>query len=342
MIRAGHCAGPFLFRRSENMTHAIRVHQHGGPEVLRWEPVTLAQPAAGEVLIQHKAVGLNFIDVYFRTGLYPAPLPFTPGMEGAGVVLAVGPGVDYLAPGDRVGYGNSPLGAYAEQRLIPADRLIKLPDWLGDETAAAMLLQGLTAQYLLRQTYPVKPGDTILIHAAAGGVGLLVCQWANALGATVIGTVGSAEKAALAQAHGCHHTILYRQEDVVARVRELTGGQGADVVYDSIGKDMFERSLDCLKRRGLMVSFGNASGAVPPVDIGILNKKGGLFLTRPSLGHYAGTRAEMLAMADDLFSVVKDGTVKVNVNQRFALQQADDAHRALESRATTGATVLLV
>ncbi|SNS62084.1 MULTISPECIES: quinone oxidoreductase [unclassified Azospirillum] len=324
------------------MTHAIRVHSHGGPETLRWEPVTVGQPAAGEVLIEHKAVGLNFIDVYFRTGLYPAPLPFTPGMEGAGVVLAVGPGVDYLAPGDRVGYGNSPLGAYAEQRLIPADRLIKLPDWLDDETAAAMLLQGLTAQYLLRQTYVVKPGDTILIHAAAGGVGLLVCQWAKALGATVIGTVGSAEKAALAQAHGCHHTILYRQEDVVARVRELTGSKGVDVVYDSIGKDMFDRSLDCLKRRGLMVSFGNASGPVPPVDISILNKKGGLFITRPSLGHYAGTRDEMLAMADDLFAVVKDGTVKVNINQRFALQDAAEAHRALESRATTGATVLVV
>ncbi|MDG5495826.1 quinone oxidoreductase [Niveispirillum sp. BGYR6] len=324
------------------MTHAIRVHSHGGPETLRWEPVTVGQPAAGEVLIEHKAVGLNFIDVYFRTGLYAAPLPFTPGMEGAGRVLAVGPGVDYLAPGDRVGYGNSPLGAYAEQRLIPAERLIKLPDWLDDQTAAAMLLQGLTAQYLLRQTYMVKPGDTILIHAAAGGVGLLVCQWAKALGATVIGTVGSAEKAALAQAHGCDHTILYRQEDVVARVRELTGGKGVDVVYDSIGKDMFDRSLDCLKRRGLMVNFGNASGAVPPVDISILNKKGGLFLTRPALGHYAGTRAEMLAMADDLFTVVKDGTVKVNINQRFALQDAAEAHRALESRATTGATVMVV
>lgn len=324
------------------MTHAIRVHHHGGPEVLRWEPVTVGQPAAGEVLIQHKAVGLNFIDVYFRTGLYQAPLPFSPGMEGAGIVLAVGPGVDYLAPGDRVGYGNSPLGAYAEQRLIPADRLIKLPEWLDDQTAAAMLLQGLTAQYLLRQTYSVKPGDTILIHAAAGGVGLLVCQWANALGATVIGTVGSAEKASLAQAHGCHHTILYREEDVVAQVRALTGGKGVDVVYDSIGKDMFDRSLDCLKRRGLMVSFGNASGAVAPLDISLLNKKGGLFLTRPALGHYAGTRDEMLAMADDLFAVVKEGTVKVNVNQRFALQNAADAHRALESRSTTGATVLVV
>lgn len=324
------------------MTQAVRVHAHGGPDVLRWEPVMVGQPAAGQALIQHHAVGLNFIDVYFRTGLYPAPLPFTPGMEGAGVVLAVGPGVDYLAPGDRVGYGNSPIGAYAEQRLIPADRLIKLPDWLDDETAAAMLLQGLTAQYLLRQTYPVRAGDTILIHAAAGGVGLLVCQWAKALGATVIGSVGSADKAALAQAHGCHHTILYRETDVVAQVRELTGGQGVDVVYDSIGKDMFERSLDCLKRRGMMVSFGNASGAVPPVDISILNKKGGLFLTRPSLGHYAGTRAEMLAMADDLFAMVKNGTVKVNVNQRFALQDAAAAHRALESRATTGATILVV
>ncbi len=323
------------------MTHAITVEQTGGPEVLRWQKVDLARPGPGQALIRHTAIGLNFIDVYFRTGLYPAPLPFTPGMEGAGIVEAVGEGVTDILPGDRVGYGQSPLGAYAERRLIPADKLIRLPDWIADEVAAAMLLQGLTAQYLLRQTFHVKQGDTVLIHAAAGGVGLLACQWANALGATVIGTVGSAEKAVLAAAHGCHHVIQYGQEDLVARVREITGGQGVDVVYDGVGKDTFDRSLDCLRRRGLMVSYGNASGAVPPFDIGLLNKKGGLFLTRPSVGHYAGTRAELLAMADDLFAIVKTGQVKVNIHQRFALRDVANAHRALEARATTGATVLL-
>ncbi|MBP7334606.1 quinone oxidoreductase [Niveispirillum sp.] len=323
------------------MTHAITVEQTGGPEVLRWQKVDLARPGPGQALIRHTAIGLNFIDVYFRTGLYPAPLPFTPGMEGAGIVEAVGEGVTDILPGDRVGYGQSPLGAYAERRLIPADKLIRLPDWIADEVAAAMLLQGLTAQYLLRQTFHVKQGDTVLIHAAAGGVGLLACQWANALGATVIGTVGSAEKAMLAAAHGCHHVIHYGQEDLVARVREITDGQGVDVVYDGVGKDTFDRSLDCLRRRGLMVSYGNASGAVPPFDIGLLNKKGGLFLTRPSVGHYAGTRAELLAMADDLFAIVKTGQVKVNIHQRFALRDVANAHRALEARATTGATVLL-
>lgn len=323
------------------MTHAILVEQTGGPEVLRWQPVTVGKPGPGQALIRHSAIGLNFIDVYFRTGLYPAPLPFTPGMEGAGIVEAVGEGVTDLMPGDRVGYGQSPLGAYAQQRLIPADKLIRLPTWISDETAAAMLLQGLTAQYLLRQTFHVKPGHAVLIHAAAGGVGLLACQWAKALGATVIGTVGSLEKAALAAAHGCDHVILYREEDMVARVRDITGGQGVDVVYDGVGKDTFERSLDCLRRRGLMVSYGNASGAVPPFDIGILNRKGGLFLTRPAVQHYAGTRTELLAMADDLFAVVQAGQVKVNIHQRFALRDAADAHRALEARATTGATVLI-
>lgn len=323
------------------MTNAILVEQTGGPEVLRWQKVQIGKPGLGQALIRHTAIGLNFIDVYFRTGLYPAPLPFTPGMEGAGIVEAVGEGVTGLAPGDRVGYGQSPLGAYAEHRLIPADKLIKLPDWISDDVAASMLLQGLTAQYLLRQTFHVKPGDTVLIHAAAGGVGSVACQWANALGAIVIGTVGSAEKAALATANGCHHVIQYRDDDVVARVREITGGQGVDVVYDGVGKDTFERSLDCLRRRGLMVSYGNASGAVPPFDIGLLNRKGGLFLTRPSVQHYAGTRDELLSMADDLFAVVKGGQVKVQVNQRFALRDVADAHRALEARATTGATVLI-
>lgn len=323
------------------MTHAIIVEQTGGPEMLRWRPVEPGKPGPGQALIRHTAIGLNFIDVYYRTGLYPAPLPLIPGMEGAGIVEEVGEGVTDLAPGDRVGYGQSPLGAYAERRVIPADKLIRLPDWLADETAAALLLQGLTAQYLLRQTFAVKQGDKVLIHAAAGGVGLLACQWASALGAIVIGTVGSAEKAALASAHGCHHVILYRDEDIVARVREITGGQGVDVVYDGVGKDTFEPSLDCLRRRGMMVSYGNASGPVPPFDIGILNQKGGLFLTRPSVRHYAGTRAELLSMADDLFAIVKTGQVKVNIHQRFPLRDAADAHRALESRATTGSTILV-
>lgn len=323
------------------MTNAILVEQTGGPDMLRWRPVEPGRPGPGQALIRHTAIGLNFIDVYYRTGLYPAPLPFTPGMEAAGIVEEVGEGVTDLLPGDRVGYGQSPLGAYAERRLIPADKLIRLPDWVGDDMAAAMLLQGLTAQYLLRQTFHVKPRDTILIHAAAGGVGLLVSQWANALGAVVIGTVGSPEKAALATAHGCHHVILYREEDMVARVREITGGQGVDVVYDGVGKDTFERSLDCLRRRGLMVSYGNASGPVPSFDIGLLNRKGGLFLTRPSVQHYAGTRTELLSMAEDLFTVIKNGQVKVNIHQRFPLCEAADAHRALESRATTGATILI-
>lgn len=323
------------------MTNAILVEQTGGPDMLRWRPVEPGRPGPGQALIRHTAIGLNFIDVYYRTGLYPAPLPFTPGMEAAGIVEEVGEGVTDLLAGDRVGYGQSPLGAYAERRLIPADKLIRLPDWVGDDMAAAMLLQGLTAQYLLRQTFHVKPRDTILIHAAAGGVGLLVSQWANALGAVVIGTVGSPEKAALATAHGCHHVILYREEDMVARVREITGGQGVDVVYDGVGKDTFERSLDCLRRRGLMVSYGNASGPVPSFDIGLLNRKGGLFLTRPSVQHYAGTRTELLSMAEDLFTVIKNGQVKVNIHQRFPLREAADAHRALESRATTGATILI-
>ncbi|OYQ35183.1 quinone oxidoreductase [Niveispirillum lacus] len=323
------------------MTHAITVEQTGGPDMLRWQTVNLPQPGPGQALIRHTAIGLNFIDIYYRTGLYPAPLPFTPGMEGAGIVEAVGEGVTDIQPGDRVGYGQSPLGAYAQRRLIPADKLIRLPDWIGDEVAAALLLQGLTAQYLVRQTFPVNPGHIVLIHAAAGGVGLLACQWARALGATVIGTVGSVEKATLAANHGCHHVILYREEDLVVRVREITGGQGVDVVFDGVGKDTFDRSLDCLRRRGLMVSYGNASGPVPPFDISLLNRKGGLFLTRPSVQHYAGTRAELLAMADELFTMVRAGQVVVNIHQRFALRDVAEAHRALEARATTGATVLI-
>lgn len=323
------------------MPHAIRIHQHGGPEVLTWEEVEVGEPGPGQVRLRHTAIGLNFIDVYHRTGLYPIPLPFSPGSEGAGVVEAVGPGVTSLKPGDRVGYCTAGVGGYAEVRLAPADKLVPLPDWLDDQTAAAMLLQGMTTRYLLRKTYPVRAGDTVLVHAAAGGVGLIACQWANALGATVIGTVGSAAKAELARAHGCHHVINYAEEDFAAKVRELTGGRGVEVVYDGIGKDTFEKSLDCLKLRGFMVTFGNASGPVPPMPPALLGQKGGLFLTRPSLAHYTATRDELLETAADLFSVVRDGRVKINVHQTFALKDAAEAHRALEGRKTTGSTVLL-
>lgn len=324
------------------MVHAIQVHQHGGPEVLRWETVAVGEPGPGQVRLRQTAVGLNYIDVYFRTGLYPAPLPLIPGMEGAGVVEAVGPDVHDLAVGDRVAYYIGQLGGYAEARLIAADRLLKLPDTVSDTQAAAMMLQGLTAHYLLFRTFPVQPGQTILIHAAAGGVGLIVCQWAKALGARVIGTVGSDEKAQLALAHGCDEAIVYTREDFVARVRELTQGEGVPVVYDGIGKDTFHRSLDCLSRLGTMVSFGNASGPVPPIDIGVLAAKGSLFLTRPRLVDFVSRRDELVKAADALFGVVGSGTVKIAVNQTFALKHAADAHRALESRQTTGSTVLLV
>ncbi|ACJ00176.1 quinone oxidoreductase family protein [Rhodospirillum centenum] len=323
------------------MVHAIRIHETGGPDVLRWEEVAVGDPGPGEVRLRHTAVGLNFIDTYHRSGLYPQPLPFVPGMEAAGVVEAVGEGVTGFAPGDRVGYCSGPIGAYAEARLIPAQGLVALPDWLDDRTAAAMLLQGMTAQYLLRRTYRVNPGDSILIHAAAGGVGLIVCQWANALGATVIGTVGSEEKAELARAHGCHHAINYTREDFVARVKEITGGRGVDVVYDSVGADTFLKSMDCLRRLGMLVSFGQSSGKLAPLDTGLLAAKGALFLTRPSLFHYVATRAELEETAADLFAVVKDGTVKVEVRQTFPLRDAAEAHRALEARRTTGSTVLL-
>lgn len=323
------------------MPHAIRIHTPGGPENMVWEEVEVGSPGPGQVRVRHTAVGLNFIDVYHRTGLYPQPLPFTLGLEAAGVVEQVGEGVTDVAVGDRVGYCAGPIGSYSEARLYPADRLVKLPDWLDDRTAAAMLLQGMTARYLLRETYRVKPGDTILIHAAAGGVGLIACQWAKALGATVIGTVGSEEKAELARAHGCDHPVLYRTEDLVARVKEITGGKGVPVVYDSVGKDTFETSLDCLGLRGLMVSFGNASGPVPPFSLQELGKRGGLYITRPSLFHYVGTRAELVETADDLFAVVQDGRVKVEVRQTYALRDAAEAHRDLEARKTTGSTILL-
>lgn len=323
------------------MTHAIRFHQTGGPEVLRWEEVELPALKPNEARVKHHAVGLNFIDIYHRTGLYPVTLPAGIGIEGAGVVEAVGGEVTDLAPGDRVAYAGGPLGAYSEARNIPADRLVKLPDAIDFKTAAAMMLQGMTAQYLLRRTYRVQPGDTILLHAAAGGVGLILCQWAKALGATVIGTVGNDEKAALARAHGCDHTIVYTRENFTERVRAITNGTGVPVVYDSIGKDTFMGSLDCLRPLGMMVSFGNASGPVPPVDLSILAPKGSLFVTRPTLATYTAQRADLLDTASELFGMVASGKVKIEVNQTYALKDAALAQADLAARKTTGSTVLL-
>lgn len=325
------------------MTHAIRFHRTGGPEVLQWEEVGAGgtAPAAGDVRLRHHAVGVNFIDIYHRTGLYPLPLPSGIGLEGAGVVEVIGEGVTEFAVGDRVAYAGGSIGAYAEVRDIPADRLVKLPDGIDFKTGAAMMLQGLTAQYLLRRTYRVQPGDTILIQAAAGGVGLIVCQWAKALGATVIGTVSSDEKAALAQAHGCDHTIIYTRENFTERVKEITAGAGVAVVYDSIGKDTFIGSLDCLRPLGMMVSFGNASGPVPPFDTAELAKRGSLFLTRPTLFTYIAKRADLLAMAAELFDVVLSGKVKIEVTQTYALKDAAQAQADLAARKTTGSIVLL-
>jgi len=324
------------------MVQAIRVHEHGGPEQMRFETVEPPHPGPGEALVRHTVIGVNYIDVYFRTGLYQPPgLPFTPGMEGAGVIEAVGEGVRDVAVGDRVAYAAPPPGSYAEQRVIAADRLVPLPEAISDEQAAGMMLKGMTAQYLLRRAYRVQAGDAVLIHAAAGGVGLIACQWARHLGATVIGTVGSEEKAELARAHGCEHPIRYRDEDFVARVSEITDGAGVAAVYDSVGRDTFERSLDCLRRRGTLVSFGQSSGPVPPFDVGVLAKKGSLFLTRPTLFHYTGERSELLATARELFEVVSEGTVRIEVNERFPLAEASAAHQALEGRRTTGSTVLL-
>jgi NADPH2:quinone reductase len=323
------------------MTHAIRFHQTGGPEVLRWEEVSLGDTPPGAATVRHEAVGLNFIDIYHRTGLYPVPLPSGIGLEGAGIVTAVGEGVSDLKVGDRVAYAGGPVGAYAEARHIPADRLVSLPDAISFRTAAAMMLQGLTAQYLLRRTYRVQPGDTILVHAAAGGVGLIVCQWAKALGANVIGTVGSDEKAMLARAHGCDHPINYTRENFTERVREITGGEGVPVVYDSIGKDTFVGSLDCLRPLGMMVTFGNASGPVPPLDLLELSKRGSLFVTRPSLMAYTAKRSDLLAMAGELFEVVMSGKVKIEVNQSYPLKDAAQAQIDLAARKTTGSTVLL-
>jgi NADPH:quinone reductase len=323
------------------MVGMVRVHEIGGPEALRFEQVEFGEPGRGQVRLRQTAVGLNFIDVYFRTGLYPAPsLPFTPGQEGAGVVEAVGDGVTEVAVGERVAYAPV-LGAYAEARLIQADRLVPLPDSISDRQAAAMMLKGMTAEYLLRRTYPVKAGQTILFHAAAGGVGLIACQWARHLGARVIGTVGSEAKAELARAHGCDFPIRYDREDVVARVRELTDGKGVPVVYDSVGKDTFEKSLDCLVPRGMLVTFGQSSGNIPPLNLGVLSQKGSLYVTRPTLVTYNAAREDLLASAKALFDVVQSGAVKIEINQTFALRDAAEAHRALEGRKTTGSTLLL-
>ena len=324
------------------MPKAIRIHEHGGPEVLRWEEVEVGEPGPGQLRVRHGAVGLNYIDVYHRTGLYPLPsLPWTLGMEGAGRVEAVGEGVTEFKPGDRVAYASPPVGAYAEVRLMPADRVVALPDAIDDQTAAAMMLQGMTAQYLLRRTYRVQAGDAILLHAAAGGVGLIASQWARHLGATVIGTVGSEEKAELARAHGCHHVIVYNRENFTERVREITGGQGVAAVYDSVGKDTFMGSLDCLRPLGMMVSFGNASGPVPPFEPAILAAKGSLFFTRPTLMTYTAQRADLLASAAELFEVVSSGAVRIEVRQTYPLAETARAHRDLEARKTTGSTVLL-
>ena len=327
---------------TENMTaKAIRIHAHGGPEVMRFEEVGRLEPGPGQVLIRQRAIGVNFIDVYYRSGLYAVPsMPFTPGSDGAGEVLAVGEGVSEFRPGDRVAYGTA-LGSYAEERVVDAKALVHVPAGIDYDTAAAMMLKGLTAQYLLRRTFPVKPGHTILFHAAAGGVGLIACQWAKHLGATVIGTVGSRDKEALARENGCDHVIFYQEEDFPARVKEITGGELCDVVYDGVGKTTFPASLDCLKPFGLFANFGSASGPIDAFSIGILAQKGSLYATRPTLFTHTAKRESLVEMAADLFDVVGSGHVKIPVHARVPLAQAAEAHQALESRRTTGATVLV-
>ncbi|MEP7261458.1 MAG: quinone oxidoreductase [Usitatibacter sp.] len=324
------------------MTHAIRIHQTGGPEVMKWEEITVAAPGPAEVQIRHKAVGLNYIDTYHRSGLYPVPMPSGIGLEAAGVVEAVGANVTEFKAGDRVAYCNGPVGSYSELKNHPADRLVKVPDGITFEQAASMMLQGLTVQYLLRRMHFVpKAGDTILWHAAAGGIGLIACQWARALGVNLIGTVSTEEKAALARENGAAHTILYSKDDFVAKVSEITGGKKVPIVYDSVGKDTFLKSLDCLQVRGLMVIFGNSSGPVPPIDVNILNPKGSLYVTRPSLNGYVSRRDELLASAKELFDVVLSGKVKMEPRQKYALKDAAQAHADLEARKTTGSTILL-
>jgi NADPH2:quinone reductase len=322
------------------MPKAIRFHKTGGPEVLVWEDVEVGDPGPGQLRIRQQAVGLNFVDVYQRSGLYQLPLPSGTGSEGAGIVEAVGAGVTEFRAGDRVAYASAPLGSYSEVRLYPADRAVKIPDGISFETAAAMMLKGMTAQYLIKRTFKVQPGMTVLWHAAAGGVGLIASQWLKSLGATVIGTVGSDAKAALAKAHGCEHTIVYTRENFVERVKEITGGKGVPVVYDSVGKLTFMGSLDCLQPLGMMVSFGNASGAVDPIAPTIFAAKGSLYLTRPTLVTYTAKREDLVACANDLFDVVKSGKVKIEIAQRYALKDAAQAHRDLEARKTTGSTVL--
>ena len=324
------------------MVKAIRIHKPGGPDALVWDDVEVDAPGPGQVRLKQTAIGLNYIDVYHRTGLYPLPeLPTPIGLEAAGVVEAVGEGVTELAVGDRVAYASPPLGAYAEARLMPADRLVKLPDQIDDRHAAAMMLQGMTVQYLIRRTYHVQPGQTVLFHAAAGGVGLIACQWLSRLGATVIGTVGSEEKAKLARAHGCHHTINYREEDFFERVKEITEGAGVPVVYDSVGKDTFDGSLKCLRPFGLLALFGASSGPVPAFDLGRLAALGSLYITRPTLMTYNAQRADLENSAAELFDAVLTGAVKIEVNQTYPLKDAAQAHRDLEARKTTGSTVLL-
>jgi len=323
------------------MTHAVQITETGGPDVLTWIETEVGDPGEGQVRIRHTAIGVDFIDTYHRTGLYPIPLPAILGLEAAAVVEAVGAGVTGLKVGDRVGYPAGPWGAYAEARLIPASRLVKIPDSVTDEAAAALFLKGCTVEFLVERLYAVKPGDTVLWHAAAGGVGTTACQWLSAKGVTLIGTVGSAEKAELARANGCTHTILYKDEDFQAKVMEITDGKGVPVVYDSVGKDTFMKSLDCLSRRGTMVTFGNATGPVPAVEPGLLSKKGSLFLTRPTLMDYVASREDLVASTDAVFARLADGTLKPAINQRFSLRHAAEAHKALEARQTSGQTVLI-
>jgi NADPH2:quinone reductase len=323
------------------MVHAIRVHEVGGPDKMKWEEVEIGAPGPGQIRVKTGAVGLNYLDTYHRSGLYKLPLPLTLGTEGAGTVTAVGEGVTDIKVGDRVAYATPPLGAYAEERVMPAERAVVLPSGISDQTAAAIMLKGMTTEYLVRRTYKIKPGDTVLFHAAAGGVGLIFGQWAKALGATVIGTVGSEDKAKLARAHGYDHIINYRTENFVEKVKALTGGAGLPVVYDGVGKDTWAGSLDCLQPLGLMVSFGNASGPVPPLEVGTLAAKGSLFLTRPTLNTYVAKRDDLVASARALFDVVTSGKVKVEVPQTYALKDAARAHADLEARKTTGSTLLL-
>ena len=323
------------------ITNAIRVHKQGGPEEMKWEEVALPEIQKNDVLIKHTAIGLNYIDTYHRSGLYPMPVPLTLGIEGAGIIIEAGENVKDLNVGDRVAYASPPTGSYAEEKVMPADRLVKIPDNISDEIAAAIMLKGMTVEYLVRRTYNVKAGQTVLFHAAAGGVGLIACQWLKAIGAKVIGTVGSEEKAALAKANGCEHTILYREENFVDKVKEITNGEGVPVVYDGIGKDTALKSLDCLSPLGMLVVFGNSSGNAPPIETGLLAAKGSLFLTRPTLMTYNAKREDLVESAQQLFNMVSSGKVNISINARYDLKDAAQAHKDLESRKTTGSTLLM-